>query len=58
MHVDHQPDTIDFTVATLDDPGAVMPAFHIWFESRIPWFDPVDGLPRYAKFRPRTRGLS
>jgi len=56
MHVDHQPDTIDFAVATPDTPDTVKPAFHIWFDSRIVWFDPADGLPRYAEFRPNTQG--
>ncbi len=30
MQVDHQPGTVDFTVATLDQPGSVAPAFHIF----------------------------
>jgi hypothetical protein len=57
MQVDFQPETIDFTVATLDDPGAVAPEFHIFHASRIPWFNPGDSLPRHERFRPVTRGL-
>ena len=57
MHVDHQPDTIDFTIATLDDPEGLRPQFHIFFGSRIEWFDSADRLPRYYSFRPDTRGL-
>jgi hypothetical protein len=57
MHVDHQPDTIDFTIASLDAPEAVIPAFHIFAGSRIPWFDTADSLPRHDGFRPETRGL-
>ncbi|PSJ39930.1 GFA family protein [Allosphingosinicella deserti] len=57
MEVDHQPETVDFSVATLDDPNAVVPGFHIFWASRIGWFDPADTLPRHAKFRPDTRGL-
>ena len=57
MEVDHQPETVDFSVATLDDPNAVAPGFHIFWASRIGWFDPADTLPRHAKFRPDTRGL-
>lgn len=57
MHVDHQPDTVDFTVATLDAPEVVRPAYHIWFGSRINWFSMNDDLPRYEQFRPHTRGL-
>src|SRR3954462_10996652 len=38
MRVDHQPDTLDVTIASLDDPAAVPPGFHIWTGSRMPWF--------------------
>ena len=57
MAVDHQPETVYFSVATLDAPERVMPGFHIFWASRIPWFEPKDELPRHAKFRPDTRGL-
>ena len=57
MRVDHQPDTVDFTLATLDDPDAVAPAFHIFHASRIAWFETVDDLPRHDRFRPDTPGL-
>lgn len=40
--------TIDITLATLDDPGAVQPRYHIWTGSRLPWFETDDDLPRYA----------
>jgi hypothetical protein len=57
MEVDHQPETVDFTLASLDDPGAVAPGFHIFWSSKVAWFDPGDDLPRHARFRPDTRGL-
>jgi hypothetical protein len=57
VEVDHQPETVDFSIATLDDPDAVPPGFHIFYASRIAWFDPGDDLPRHARFRPDTRGL-
>jgi len=57
MHVDHQPDTIDFTIASLDSPDAVRPQFHIFFGENISWFDSFDNLPRYSEFRPNTPGL-
>ena len=57
MQVDHQPDTVDFTLATLDDPDTVEPAFHIFHASRIAWFETADELPRHHRFRPDTRGL-
>src|SRR5438105_2790110 len=39
MELDDQPRTVDFTVASLDDPTAAPPDFHIWNASRIPWFE-------------------
>ena len=45
VHVEHQPDTLDFSLATLDDPAAVEPGFHIFYASRIPWAEPGDALP-------------
>jgi len=57
MKMDHQPETVDFSVATLDQPGAIAPGFHIFWASKVPWFEPADDLPRFAKFRPDTRGL-
>jgi hypothetical protein len=57
MKVDHQPETLDFSLATLDEPDAVAPGFHIFYASRIAWFEPGDSLPRHDRFRPDTRGL-
>ena len=54
---DFQPDTIDFTVCTLDDPAAAPPENHIFWSSRPCWLELEDGLPRHARFRPGTRGL-
>ena len=39
IQVDYQPETIDFTVATLDEPDSVAPGFHIFYASRIAWFE-------------------
>jgi len=58
MKVNHQPETTDFSVATLDNPEAISPEFHIFWGSRIGWFEPKDELPRHDKFRPDTRGLA
>ncbi len=55
--VDHQPDTIDFSVATLDEPGRVRPGFHIFWSSRVPWTQVDDDLPKFDRFRPNTVGL-
>jgi hypothetical protein len=42
------PDRIDVNIASFDDPGEIEPQYHIWIESRIPWFEIDDKLPRYA----------
>ena len=57
MRVDHQPETVDFSIPTLDDPSAIRPGFHIFWSSRVPWFPEGDGLPRHDRFRSNTRGL-
>ena len=56
-HVEHQADTIDFSIATLDEPGRVRPGFHIFWSSRVPWLAMNDDLPKYDRFRPNTVGL-
>ena len=57
VRVDHQPDTLDFSIVTLDDPGAIAPEFHIFWSSKVPWFNPGDDLPKHDRFRPDTVGL-
>jgi len=42
----HDPQTVEFSVGTLDDPAGVPPRAHLFTESRIPWFDTADELPR------------
>ena len=58
MRVNHQPETVDFSVATLDRPDTVAPSFHIFYASRIHWAKPGDDLPRHDGFRAKTRGLT
>jgi hypothetical protein len=58
MAVDFQPDTIDVAAATLDDPSSVTPGFHLFCEHAVGWALFDDGLPRFARFRPDTRGLA
>ncbi len=57
MRVDHQPETVDFSVTTLDEPRKIAPGFHIFWASKVDWFEPDDNLPRFEQFRPDTRGL-
>ena len=57
MQVNHQPETVDFSIATLDEPDRVVPEFHIFYASRIAWAPAADDTPRHDRFRPDTRGL-
>ena len=57
VQVDHQHETIDFPIVTLDEPDAVAPEFHIFWSSKVAWFNPGDKVPRHDRFRPDTRGL-
>ena len=43
--------THEVSVATLDEPEAVMPTFHIYYSSRIPWADAADALPQFPRSR-------
>ena len=45
------PDTIDVTIATLDQPNAVTPTEHIWMEDALSWDRPADGLRQYPRGR-------
>jgi hypothetical protein len=37
-----EPDHLDVTLVSLDDPEAVRPSHHIWTSSRIGWFEVAD----------------
>jgi hypothetical protein len=45
------PDTIDVTIATLDQPNAIQPSEHIWMEDALSWDRPHDGLSQYPRGR-------
>ena len=47
--------TVDVNVGSLDDPGRVPPRCHIWYASRIPWFETADDLPRFNGSKPEDR---
>lgn len=39
---------INFTIASLDRPAGVIPAFQMGIESRLPWFEALPGLPAHS----------
>ena len=48
------PQHVDVSIATLDDPEPIEPLLHLWTESQIGWFEIADHLPRYpTNQRPR-----
>ena len=47
-----EPDLLDVTLASLDDPLAVRPDHHSWTSSRIAWFETRDDLPRHPEHDP------
>lgn len=48
----HSPQTLDITLASLDDPAAVPPEYHIWLQSRVSWLHIKDDLPGYEDAGP------
>ena len=50
---DSEPDTLDVTTATLDDPNAFPPTHHSWLSHDIPWLKFGDGLPGYPESKPQ-----
>jgi len=48
------PESIDVTLASLDQPDAIAPRDHIWTRRQIAWIRLDDGLPRFAESRPKS----
>lgn len=46
-------DFVEINTGTLDDPESVRPQYHIWYDSRVAWFEIDDDLPRYAQSAPK-----
>ena len=44
--------TVDVNIGSLDHSDEIRPRCHIWFGSRIEWFDTDDDLPRYDEKKP------
>ena len=48
-----EPDEIDVTTASLDDPEAFPPTHHSWLSHDIAWLEFGDGLPTHPESRMR-----
>ena len=46
-HAD-EPQVVDVTVCSLDDPAPLQPEDHVWCDRALPWIDMADGLPRFG----------
>jgi hypothetical protein len=42
------PETLDLTLASLDNPEAIVPEDHVWTAHRLSWIAVADGLPAYS----------
>ena len=51
-----EPDLLDVTLASLEDPEPVRPDHHSWTSSRIAWFETRDDLPRHPEADPDLTG--
>ena len=49
--LDAVPHRVDVTIASLDEPNAVVPADHTYTSTQIAWVELADGLPRYREGR-------
>jgi len=43
------PDTIDLTLCSLDEPARFAPTREVWVEHRLSWAAPAAGRPRFAR---------
>ncbi len=49
---EERPTEIDLTIASLDDPGSISVADHIWMEDALAWDSPADDRPQFPGTRP------
>jgi ribosomal protein S18 acetylase RimI-like enzyme len=48
-----EPQWLDVTVGSLDDPGTAEPDLHIWTQNQVRWLHIDDDLPRHPERAPR-----
>jgi hypothetical protein len=54
---DH-PGELGLPLGTLDVDPEVRPSAHVWVDSKAPWWEITDELPRYAEGMPMTDATS
>jgi hypothetical protein len=50
-----RPAEVDVTIGSLDDPGLVVPADHVWMADAVTWDRPADGMPQHPRQRADDR---
>ncbi len=45
------PDRVDVMICSLDDPGAIIPTYHVWAREKVSWDRIADDLPAYSASR-------
>ena len=45
------PDRIDVMICSLDNPGSIIPSFHVWLREKVAWTQVSDGLLAYPASR-------
>jgi len=51
---DDNSETLGLAMGTLDDNPGIRPTFHVFIDSKAPWFEITDQLPRFDTFPPQT----
>lgn len=49
MHEEVLEDRVQVALGSLDNPERIAPQDHVWTDSRIPWFEIEDELPRFPR---------
>ena len=49
FQADHYPGGMHLYAASLEDPKVFKPTFHVNYESKLPWLEMNDDLPKYQK---------
>jgi hypothetical protein len=49
MHEEILANRVQVTLGSLDNPERVSPQDHVWTDSKIPWFEVEDELPKFPR---------
>ncbi|MEM6307242.1 MAG: GFA family protein [Pseudomonadota bacterium] len=48
FEADHYPDDMHIYAASFQDPSRFKPEFHVYYQSKLPWLNLHDDLPKYS----------